>query len=215
MPSSNQNKHSLKPVLITGNVEISPNVFVISWKREGDFDPGQVVKITADLKDAPRIYSICSGNQEENISVLFIKDGYIRLVITRGVGDLGLAPWLCPKPSLFIIASKISLYPQEHYDNGLEHRHGADAPHRARRAAVDRQVAELPQQHPRQDRGPAGRRARGHHAQRAGLRRGVHRRQHLHRLQGRDHHARPPRRARSRASPAPPSSTSPRSSASR
>ncbi len=48
-----------------------------------------------------------------------LKDGYIRLVITRGVGDLGLAPWLCAKPSLFIIASKISLYPQEHYDNGL------------------------------------------------------------------------------------------------
>ncbi len=48
-----------------------------------------------------------------------LQDGYIRLVITRGVGDLGLAPWLCAKPSLFIIASKISLYPQEHYDNGL------------------------------------------------------------------------------------------------
>lgn len=48
-----------------------------------------------------------------------LMDGYIRLVITRGVGDLGLAPWLCAKPSLFIIASKISLYPQEHYDNGL------------------------------------------------------------------------------------------------
>jgi branched-chain amino acid aminotransferase len=41
------------------------------------------------------------------------------LVVTRGVGDLGLAPWLCPKPSLFIIASKIALYPQEHYENGL------------------------------------------------------------------------------------------------
>ena len=40
-------------------------------------------------------------------------------MITRGVGDLGLAPWLCPKPSIFVIASKISLYPQEHYDNGL------------------------------------------------------------------------------------------------
>ena len=48
-----------------------------------------------------------------------LTDAYIRLVITRGVGDLGLAPWLCPKPSIFIIASKISLYPQEHYDNGL------------------------------------------------------------------------------------------------
>lgn len=48
-----------------------------------------------------------------------LSDAYIRLVITRGVGDLGLAPWLCPKPTIFIIASKISLYPQEHYDNGL------------------------------------------------------------------------------------------------
>ena len=48
-----------------------------------------------------------------------LRDAYIRLVVTRGVGDLGLAPWLCPKPTVFVIASKISLYPQEHYDNGL------------------------------------------------------------------------------------------------
>jgi len=48
-----------------------------------------------------------------------LTDGYIRLVITRGVGDLGLSPWSCAKPSMFVIASKISLYPQEHYDNGL------------------------------------------------------------------------------------------------
>jgi branched-chain amino acid aminotransferase len=48
-----------------------------------------------------------------------LTDGYIRLVITRGAGDLGLAPWLCEKPTVFIIASKISLYPQEYYDNGL------------------------------------------------------------------------------------------------
>jgi branched-chain amino acid aminotransferase len=46
-------------------------------------------------------------------------DGYIRLVVTRGVGDLGLAPWLCAKPSYFIIASRISLYPAEHYEKGL------------------------------------------------------------------------------------------------
>jgi branched-chain amino acid aminotransferase len=48
-----------------------------------------------------------------------LSDAYIRLVVTRGVGDLGLAPWLCPKPTLFIIASRISLYPQEFYDKGL------------------------------------------------------------------------------------------------
>jgi branched-chain amino acid aminotransferase len=48
-----------------------------------------------------------------------LKDAYIRLVVTRGPGDLGLAPWLCPKPTVFIIASRIALYPQEYYDNGL------------------------------------------------------------------------------------------------
>ncbi|HEX2862735.1 MAG TPA: branched-chain-amino-acid transaminase, partial [Lacunisphaera sp.] len=48
-----------------------------------------------------------------------LQDGYIRLVVTRGVGDLGLAPWSCSKPTTFVIASKISLYPPEYYDNGL------------------------------------------------------------------------------------------------
>lgn len=48
-----------------------------------------------------------------------LRDGYIRLVVTRGVGDLGLSPWLCPKPSIFIIAAKIALYPPEHYTTGL------------------------------------------------------------------------------------------------
>jgi branched-chain amino acid aminotransferase len=48
-----------------------------------------------------------------------LTDGYIRAVVTRGVGDLGLAPWLCKQPSYFIIASKISLYPAEHYEKGL------------------------------------------------------------------------------------------------
>jgi branched-chain amino acid aminotransferase len=46
-------------------------------------------------------------------------DGYIRLLVTRGVGDLGLSPWLCPNPSVVIIASKIALYPEEHYRTGL------------------------------------------------------------------------------------------------
>lgn len=48
-----------------------------------------------------------------------LQNGYIRLVATRGVGDLGLSPWLCPKPSLFVIADKIRLYPAEHYEKGL------------------------------------------------------------------------------------------------
>jgi len=48
-----------------------------------------------------------------------LTDGYIRLVVTRGAGGLGLNPYLCPKPSMFIIASTIQLYPDEYYKNGL------------------------------------------------------------------------------------------------
>ncbi len=55
----------------------------------------------------------------ETCRVNGLRDAYIRLVVTRGVGDLGLAPWSCPKPTVFIIAGKISIYPQEYYDNGL------------------------------------------------------------------------------------------------
>jgi branched-chain amino acid aminotransferase len=48
-----------------------------------------------------------------------LKDGYVRLVVTRGAGDLGLNPALCPKATIIIIASKITLYPQKMNQNGL------------------------------------------------------------------------------------------------
>ena len=49
-----------------------------------------------------------------------MKDAYIRVVVTRGEGTLGLDPNRCPKPNMFIITDKIVLYPQELYENGLE-----------------------------------------------------------------------------------------------
>lgn len=48
-----------------------------------------------------------------------LKDSYIRLVITRGPGDLGLDPRKCEKATIFIIAGKIKLYPAEFYQKGL------------------------------------------------------------------------------------------------
>lgn len=48
-----------------------------------------------------------------------IVDGYIRVVVSRGKGDLGLDPRKCSDPSLVIIADKIKLYPEEKYTNGL------------------------------------------------------------------------------------------------
>ena len=48
-----------------------------------------------------------------------IRDGYIRLVVTRGPGTLGLNPNKCKKPSVIIIAGKIQLYPPELYQKGM------------------------------------------------------------------------------------------------
>ena len=49
-----------------------------------------------------------------------IRDGYIRLIVTRGSGTLGLDPNKCPVPEVIIITDHIQLYPKEFYDNGLK-----------------------------------------------------------------------------------------------
>jgi branched-chain amino acid aminotransferase len=48
-----------------------------------------------------------------------LQNGYIRLVISRGAGDLGLDPRSCATPNIIIIADEIQLFPSEFYENGL------------------------------------------------------------------------------------------------
>lgn len=48
-----------------------------------------------------------------------LRDGYVRLIVTRGVGNLGLNPIQCKRPSVIIIASVIALYSEELYRRGL------------------------------------------------------------------------------------------------
>lgn len=55
----------------------------------------------------------------ETVAVNGIKDGYVRLVITRGAGTLGLDPNHCRSPEIIIIADTITLYPREYYEKGL------------------------------------------------------------------------------------------------
>lgn len=55
----------------------------------------------------------------ETIRANQLREGYVRLVVTRGVGELGLNPYLCQKASVIVIASTIKLYPQEKYEQGL------------------------------------------------------------------------------------------------
>ncbi|OGW93054.1 MAG: branched-chain-amino-acid transaminase [Omnitrophica bacterium RIFCSPLOWO2_12_FULL_45_13] len=56
----------------------------------------------------------------ETLKANALQDAYIRLVVTRGQGDLGLDPRKCKTPTVFIITDKISLYPKEFYQKGLE-----------------------------------------------------------------------------------------------
>src|SRR5436853_5296567 len=48
-----------------------------------------------------------------------LRDGYIRLILTRGVGNLGLNPAQCKKPSVILIVAQIALYPENVYRSGL------------------------------------------------------------------------------------------------
>ena len=58
---------------------------------------------------------VCESCRRNNLT-----DGYIRLIISRGVGDLGLSPKTCPKPSIICIADKITLYPEALYTTGMK-----------------------------------------------------------------------------------------------
>lgn len=60
---------------------------------------------------AKAVVKTCAANK--------IRDGYIRLVVTRGVGTLGLNPFTCKEPQVIIIAAGIQLYPKKLYETGL------------------------------------------------------------------------------------------------
>jgi ferredoxin/flavodoxin---NADP+ reductase len=67
---------SLTEYVLTGNEEIAPGVHLVSFIRNFEFLPGQVVKVAVGNNHPPRIYSLCSGNRESEAAILFnIKEG--------------------------------------------------------------------------------------------------------------------------------------------
>lgn len=60
---------------------------------------------------AAAVVRTCAANK--------LRNGYIRLVVTRGVGELGLNPYNCRNPQVIIIADAIQLYPKKLYDTGM------------------------------------------------------------------------------------------------
>jgi len=63
-----------------------------------------------------------------------LREGYIRLIVTRGVGNLGLNPEQCKTPSVIIITAQIALYPETGLSKWVERRYlcGHGGPTRAR-----------------------------------------------------------------------------------
>ncbi len=90
-------------------------VFRLNEHIDRLFDSARAIALNIGMDKAAVIEATLETIRQNNL-----QDGYIRLVVTRGVGDLGLNPMLCPKASLFIIASKITLYSADKYENGLD-----------------------------------------------------------------------------------------------
>lgn len=79
------------------------------------YDSAKAICLTIPLSKAEMEKALIETIRKNELT-----DGYVRLVVTRGVGDLGLNPRLCKEASVIIIAAKINLYPKELYQNGLE-----------------------------------------------------------------------------------------------
>ncbi len=69
--------------------------------------------------DVPYTAGQLRAATEQTVAANAFTDCYVRLVVTRGVGTLGLDPHKCPRAGVFIIADTIALYPAEMYEHGM------------------------------------------------------------------------------------------------
>ncbi len=91
-------------------------VFKLKEHIERLFESAKSIMLNIPLSKEELAKAVISALKENNL-----KDAYIRLVITRGEGDLGLDPRKCRgKAGIIIIADKITLYPDKYYREGLK-----------------------------------------------------------------------------------------------
>ena len=90
-------------------------VFKLKEHIERLFHSAKSILLTIPLSPAQIVCAVLEACRKNAIH-----DGYIRLVVTRGKGTLGLDPNRCKKPSVIIIADKIQLYPPAFYQRGME-----------------------------------------------------------------------------------------------
>lgn len=89
-------------------------VFKLDDHLQRLYDSAKAISLTVPLKIEEMKEAILETLRRNNL-----RDGYIRPVVTRGKGDLGIDPDKCPVASIFIIASNIALYDEKYYKEGL------------------------------------------------------------------------------------------------
>ena len=90
-------------------------VFLLDEHIERVYESAKAIRL-----EIPMTPVELSNATEETVKANEITDGYVRLVITRGAGSLGLDIRRTSNPQVIIIADTISLYPKELYENGLQ-----------------------------------------------------------------------------------------------
>lgn len=89
-------------------------VFLLEEHLDRLYDSAKAILLTLPLERPVLREAVLETCRQNNL-----RDGYIRLVVTRGKGDLGLNPNRCKQPTVFIIAASIELYPEKYYTEGL------------------------------------------------------------------------------------------------
>lgn len=92
----------------------SSKIFELDAHLKRLYESAEVIRLKIDmtpeqLADATRKTVEANG----------VVDGYIRLIVTRGVGSLGINPFVCEKSQIIIIADNIQLYPGDLYETGM------------------------------------------------------------------------------------------------
>ena len=93
----------------------SGRIFELEAHIKRLYESAKVIRLDIPMSE-DKLTKAVEKTVEENGVI----DGYIRLVVTRGVGTLGLNPFICENAVVFIIADNIQLYPEELYEKGMK-----------------------------------------------------------------------------------------------
>lgn len=89
-------------------------VFKLKEHMDRLYESAEAIRLTISMSKEE-----FTGKVIETLRANDLDDAYIRVVVTRGEGDLGLDPRKCKTPTIFIIADTIALYPEKYYTEGL------------------------------------------------------------------------------------------------